>query len=341
MTKTDLSYCAFGARTLLKHLGRLTGEMEGVRDHAFEDPEYVHRMRVATRRLRSALPLFAPCFPQNQVQIWEKEIKSITGILGEARDMDVQLISLKEILDTISDSRPAPGIQRLSLRIRQKRNSLQERVVIGLDRFTKSGVERTMMGSIRVILGKAKVKESPTLSETIFSTALDRISERMADTLSYDDLVRDPANVEQLHALRKSAKRLRYTLEFYDSPYDHELKPYIEKVKDLQTLLGNIHDCDVWTCLLPIFIEEETARTLNYYGHTHPMARIKNGIEYLIKEQKEKRKVLYSDFIGSWDRLLTENFWEKLKTSLRSGSNLLDHNSRKGGKKKNEDRIDR
>jgi CHAD domain-containing protein len=324
MGKTDLSYCAFGARTLLKHLGRLTAEIDGVRDHAFEDTEYVHRMRVATRRLRSALPLFVSCFPANQAQAWEKEIKRITRALGEARDADVQLLVLEESLKNTADSDLERGVQRLSLRIRQNREALQERVRKAIDRFVSSGVEQSMMECFREVLGKARVEEAPLLSESIFSTAVERGMERMADALSYDDFIRDPGNVEQLHALRKSSKRLRYTLEFYDLPYNRELKPYIEEVKKLQTLLGDIHDCDVWTDFLPRFIEEETRRTMEYYGHARPIPKIKRGIEHLLAERRTSREKLYEEFLKCWDRLISENFWEKLKNTLRSGYDLLE-----------------
>lgn len=324
MGKTDLSYCAFGARTLLKHLGRLTREIDGVQNHAFEDPEYVHRMRVATRRIRSALPLFASCFPASRVQAWEKEIKRITRALGEARDADVQLLVLENALREPTDPDLERGVQRLCLRIRQGRETLQEKVRKALDDFISSGVEPDMMECFREVLGKARVEEAPHLSEFIFSTAVERGMERMADALSYDDFIRDPGNVEQLHALRKSTKQLRYTLEFYDLPYNRELKPCIEEVKNLQTLLGDIHDCDVWTNFLPRFIEEETRRTMEYYGHARPIPKIKRGIEHLLAERRTSREKLYEEFLKCWDRLISENFWEKLKNTLRSGYNLLE-----------------
>ncbi len=316
MTKIDMSYCAFGSRILLKHLGRLKREMEGVRNRAFEDPEYVHRMRVATRRLRSALPLFSSCFPANHVQDWEKEIKRITGTLGETRDTDVQLLALDDVLKNIEDPNLETGIQRLFLRIKQRRVDLQKRVEKELDHFIERGVETAMMESFRALLGRARIAESPEFSEFIFTTAIERCMEKMADVLSYDDFVRDPGNVEQLHALRKSTKGLRYTLEFYDAPYNKELSPYIDEAKTLQTLLGEIHDCDVWTDFLPLFREDEAQRTRDYYGHTRPMAKIRRGIDFLCNDRMEKRKFLYENFINTWDRLFTENFWEKVKSAL-------------------------
>ena len=311
-----MSYCALGSRILLKQLGKMNREMDGVRNHASEDTEHVHRMRVATRRLRSALALFPFCFPARQIQVWEKEIKHITRILGETRDTDVQLLTLCDVLKNIEDPSLETGIRRLFLRIRQGREILQEKVLKALDRFSDSGVEESMVKISRKVLGKARIQKIPEVSGSLFNTAVERCVEKMTDVLSYDDFVRDPGNVEQLHALRKSTKGLRYTLEFYDVPYNKELSPYIDELKNLQTLLGEIHDCDFWIDFIPLFLEDETQRTRIYYGNTRSMAKIRKGIDFLCNDRMEKRKFLYENFINTWNRLFTENFWEKLQSAL-------------------------
>ena len=62
--KPDQNTCYFGATALKKISWLLTRKSEGV--HQAKDIEYIHRMRVASRRLRSALPLFAACFPMKK-----------------------------------------------------------------------------------------------------------------------------------------------------------------------------------------------------------------------------------------------------------------------------------
>jgi CHAD domain. len=63
--KNDEGFCLFGAETLRKLTEDLVAEADGVR-HS-DDIEYIHRMRVASRRIRAALPLFAPCFSEIDV----------------------------------------------------------------------------------------------------------------------------------------------------------------------------------------------------------------------------------------------------------------------------------
>ena len=77
-------------------LDAFTGEIAGVKEA--QDIEYIHRMRVASRRLRAALPLFRPCFPEKQYAKWMQEITKITRALGDARDADVQIAFLQKIL---------------------------------------------------------------------------------------------------------------------------------------------------------------------------------------------------------------------------------------------------
>ncbi len=67
--------CVFGAEIILRHLTALEQEIEGVR--LAEDIECIHRMRVATRRLRNALSLFADCFSQKKVAIGKIALRKL------------------------------------------------------------------------------------------------------------------------------------------------------------------------------------------------------------------------------------------------------------------------
>ena len=91
------SLCRYGAGYLLRQLAAARAEMPGVRGRA--DIEHIHRMRVATRRFRSAVPLFSLCLPEKRVRRWRRELRRTAEALGEARDADVQIAYLHEYLD--------------------------------------------------------------------------------------------------------------------------------------------------------------------------------------------------------------------------------------------------
>jgi CHAD domain-containing protein len=80
---------AVRARELFDH-------SEGVLD--VKEPERLHDMRVATRRLRAVLEIFAPCFPRAKLRPVLAEVKSLADALGARRDPDVQLQGLEFFL---------------------------------------------------------------------------------------------------------------------------------------------------------------------------------------------------------------------------------------------------
>ena len=88
--------CSFGVQRLLPLLDAFSKEIEGV--ESGQDIEYIHRMRVASRRLRAALPLFFSCIPEKKYRVWMLEIQKITRALGEARDTDVQIAFITKII---------------------------------------------------------------------------------------------------------------------------------------------------------------------------------------------------------------------------------------------------
>ena len=85
----DPAFSRYAADTMLPLLQSLQQELSGVR--TADDIEYVHRTRVATRRLRACLTIFSPSLPPEKVKIWRRTIRDITRSLGEARDLDVQI----------------------------------------------------------------------------------------------------------------------------------------------------------------------------------------------------------------------------------------------------------
>jgi CHAD domain-containing protein len=75
---------------------------EEVFDHAAgvldtSDIERVHAMRVATRRLRAVMEIFAPAFPKKQHRALLKEVKALADALGERRDRDVAIDAMTRI----------------------------------------------------------------------------------------------------------------------------------------------------------------------------------------------------------------------------------------------------
>src|SRR5687768_7093227 len=80
--------------------GELADHSRGVLDTG--DIERVHDMRVATRRLRAALEVFEPCFPPKAYRQALREVKRLADGLGERRDRDVAIASLRNFNDQMA-----------------------------------------------------------------------------------------------------------------------------------------------------------------------------------------------------------------------------------------------
>jgi len=322
----DAGYILFATESLLKRLQALTQEMEGVRQA--QDIEYIHRMRVASRRLRSAITLFEECLPRKKLPDWQKQVRRITRALGSARDTDVQIDLLDQVLrhlkepsaDDVDEDvrRYQPGIERLRLRLRQRREKLQADVSGALDEWEASHVTEEMGQTLRQQLVQARLSQVEAASPRVYQQAYLITSLRLEEMLAYDACVYHPEQVEELHAMRIAAKRLRYTMEVFAPLYESGLKQPLQAAREAQDVLGDIHDGDVWVQVLPQFIEEERARTLEYFGHARSFGRLEAGLVYLQQERQRYRAERYQEFVEFWQQTQGKDVWGDLRQTLRS-----------------------
>ena len=134
---SDSAY-AFVASVLEKFVDAMKREVDGV--CSSNDCEYVHRMRVASRRMRNAFAVSKGFFPSKELSAWEKQIRRVTNTLSAARDKDVQIIRLQELYNGLSERSLKPGIHRVIVRLNQERELLQPEVIKAMKTFTKRGV---------------------------------------------------------------------------------------------------------------------------------------------------------------------------------------------------------
>jgi CHAD domain-containing protein len=305
----DDSIRVFGAAVLLRHLCALEAEIKGVRRG--NDIENVHRMRVASRRFRSAFPLFMHCFQGKKTRTWKEQVRRITSSLGSARDADVQIEHLEEIFSYLPKPAYRSGVRRLLTRLKQQRNQLQMHVLKSLKRFEASGVIADISQTLSPWAALA-VQAFP-FSRDLYLLSAEAIQQCQRKVWSYEPYIHQPERVEELHAMRVAAKQLRYTLEIFAPLYPDRYKRAITVVKEMQELLGAIHDADVWMDFLPRFIEEERQRTINYYNSARPMSRLLPGIQYLQETHLSERQRLYQEFIQLWDHWTDKgHLWDEI-----------------------------
>jgi CHAD domain-containing protein len=114
------SYGEAAARIIAVRTDELAEHARGVLDTG--DIERVHDMRVATRRLRAALEVFAPCFPKQAYRQTLREVKRLADGLGERRDRDVAIGAL----NGFGEQMPAPDRRGVSSLIDKLRDEQAE-----------------------------------------------------------------------------------------------------------------------------------------------------------------------------------------------------------------------
>jgi CHAD domain-containing protein len=311
--------CLFASEALTKRVWALLDEAAGVREN--RDPECLHRMRVASRRLRNALSLFGGCFPEEERKRWEKEARNVGRALGEARDADVQAASVAALVKNLGDRRLRPGAERLLLRLKQRRERLQPKVLRALDELEESELKNGFPEALRGLSARMRLSlpEPAEGMKTVRDAAVELLVRRAVELEAFQPVADHPERVEELHAMRIAVKRLRYTLEIFRSLFDGEAEPVLETLKKLQDLLGEVHDCDVWIEFLPLFLEKERRRTFRYFGHERPMARLRPGIGFLLEEFRRRRGERFEEFRDFWRKNQEAVGWKGFARNLGRG----------------------
>ena len=274
------------------------------------DIEDIHDLRVASRRTRTTLTIFADYFPKQKGKIWQNTIRSITRKFGKTRDLDVQIDFLEKLLSTVTDRRTREGILRIHLRLIQKRKKIDLKVEEHSDSLLNDKNLLSMQDTMQAILQTESENEYPPelyqLAFSTINTVLDRF-------LYYEVFIHHPERIHELHLMRIAAKHLRYTLEVFLPIYHGKMDDYLNTMKTIQQNLGTIHDCDVWIAFLPGFIQSEENRTRKYYGRLSPVRRLLPGFEFIKQNRQKERDKIYKDFQKNWQRWKTAKMWLNLR----------------------------
>jgi CHAD domain-containing protein len=109
-----------------------------------EDVERVHDMRVATRRLRAAMEIFAECFPRKEHKRLLREVKALADALGERRDRDVAIEALRGAASELTATE-RPGLTYLQDELRAEQGRANEALAEMLDEVDRGGLRERLL----------------------------------------------------------------------------------------------------------------------------------------------------------------------------------------------------
>lgn len=201
-----------------------------------EDAEELHDIRVASRRLRSAMKLFSDFLPGELVE-QEEELKWVARNLGEVRDLDVQLEEIEDLGGDSEEEREA--LAELSGVLRQRRGAARGRMLQVLD----SRRYREFEDRFSDLLSQGPSGEEA--GRPVLEVAPELLRQRYGKVQRAAERIGEDSPAEEYHDLRKKAKHLRYALEFFEEVYDGYSGKPVKRLKELQDVLGRHQDAVV------------------------------------------------------------------------------------------------
>ncbi len=137
------------------------------------------------------------------------------------------------------------------------------------------------------------------------------LPQKVEEVYTWEPFIRDETRSAELHNMRIAVKRLRYTMELFQDVYRTPTEPdssrfteYLAVVRDLQEILGDIHDGDVVLAALAAYTSQ--------LGE--PVAPA--GVQTLSARTAAARRADYAAFLKKWDHLASTGFKQKLVSLL-------------------------
>jgi CHAD domain-containing protein len=205
------------------------------------DTEFLHDLRVAVRRTRSALKLTGDVLPGDMAARFRPEFKWLGDLTTPTRDLDVYLLGYADMASGLVAA-TAEELQPFHDYLERSRATAQRDLARGLRsaRFSRLGREW------RHALAGAGGGTRPAARQTVARLAASRIDRAHRRVLRDGSAITATSPAESLHELRKRCKELRYLLEFFGSLYDPgQHWQAVRELKALQDCLGEFQDSQV------------------------------------------------------------------------------------------------
>jgi CHAD domain-containing protein len=220
---------------LRRHFAAMLRKEPGTR--LGDDIEELHDMRVASRRLRAALTLFADSLPVASGEL-RVELGWVGRTIGAVRDLDVQLAQLDSWIDALPEPDREP-LSRLRDLLVAERVEARREMLQALDSSRYSRFVRRFASMLRSRAGS----RTPAARDAV----PDLVERRYGSLRKAARRLENRAKPEDYHRARIAGKRFRYALEFVADVYPGSTARVVRRTVALQDLLGAYQDGHVAT----------------------------------------------------------------------------------------------
>jgi triphosphatase len=260
-----------------------------------DDPEELHDLRVASRRMDGILRQFRSCLPESILR-FRPTLKKVLRALGDARDLDVALSELETFSLDLPES-DRQSVEPLKQHLVSERGRARSRMLSVLDSVSvhKNLQELT---SLLVPTSAASLQTSPELA---LNVAPELIRGRYRKVRKGADLLTSDSSTEACHEVRGQAKKLRYVLEAVAGIYGKPADEMLRALRRWQERLGVQQDAAVASRRLkalanspPKGIPPETLFSMGRLAEYYASAAVRARKAHL----KDYRKIR-----GKWKKL--------------------------------------
>jgi CHAD domain-containing protein len=257
------------ARLLLRLLDTVELNVDGVlRDI---DTEFLHDLRVAVRRTRSAIKLLGEVLPAEAAGHYAREFKWLGDLTTPTRDLDVHLLGFAAMTEQLLAAAPADLEPFRAFLVRRRAREFRRLAAALRSPRFRAITDDWRKALLAVCDASApKKRRPPTAAELAFRTtgrAFARIAAR-------GGAITPDSAPESLHDLRKRCKELRYLLEFFAPLHDPvAYRKVVGDLKQLQDCLGDFQDSQVQREEIGALAQEMLAEALAGHG-TAPAATL-------------------------------------------------------------------
>ena len=272
------------ATPLEQVLALMRTQLQGVRAHdpgarLGKDPEELHQMRVATRRLRAVLRAAGPMFSPDPIDALREELAWLGRALGVRRDLDVMRDHLRGELRTLDRADRAAGLGLLR-RLEKERARAREHLLAALD----SPRYFALLDRIEETIARPPVLDPDVSLVDVAARAFKKLRKTVKM------LPAEPADSE-LHVVRIKAKRARYSAELAGPEAGHPAERFVGRVKKLQDILGEHQDAAVAEKWLREMATESSGRRTGFVA----------GL--LVERQRARRQAARAAFEECWEEV--------------------------------------
>jgi CHAD domain-containing protein len=267
-----------------------------------ENIECLHDMRVASRRLRETFQLFGMFYRPAKLKKTLNQVKKMTRILGLPREMDVNL-ALLQGFEGESDSLALTSHEHLLEAFERKQAKVRRKMHRAFDALNLKGLraEWVNFGQTALLAPKPQSILSGIQrefeSEAYLKQTTAILRQKAAPMQAFGLTPLQSETDETLHRLRIVLKKFRYALEIYNPLLDYRFERAIQFAKELQDVLGNIHDHSV-------LIEQLQVHKTHLQGRSH--MRLAAGCGNVIEFFERKKSALYPLLEPSYAAMVQE-----------------------------------